>query len=150
MWSVRASGLTVSRVSNPCVTRGTGWKPMIRPCEASYDWTIRASSCTNSALSNGRSALPVSLPLFPEPAGVEHAGYEKKEKCGLFGVWGTDEAARLTYRGLFAQQHRGQESAGIAVVDGSGSLNGHAGMGLVSQVFTPRDFKEELIGHAAI
>jgi glutamine phosphoribosylpyrophosphate amidotransferase len=70
--------------------------------------------------------LPVSLPLFPQVDAAAHADYEKKEKCGLFGVWGTDEAARLAYRGLFAQQHRGQESAGIAVADGTGTLKGHA------------------------
>ena len=43
--------------------------------------------------------------------------YEKKEKCGLFGIWGTSEASNIIYQGLFAQQHRGQESAGIAVTD---------------------------------
>ena len=74
---------------------------------------------------------------------------EKKEKCGVFGVWGTPDAAALAYRGIFAQQHRGQESAGIAVTDGA-TLNGHTGMGLVSQVFTPRMMKEELVGTAAI
>ncbi|MGH7214555.1 MAG: amidophosphoribosyltransferase [Tepidisphaeraceae bacterium] len=75
--------------------------------------------------------------------------YEKKEKCGVFGVWGTKDAAQITYQGLFSQQHRGQESAGIAVSDGQ-MLNGHAGMGLVSQVFTPRMLREDLAGHAAI
>jgi amidophosphoribosyltransferase len=75
--------------------------------------------------------------------------YEKKEKCGLFGIWGLDEASQVCYQGLFAQQHRGQESAGIAVTDG-GQINGHTGMGLVSQVFTPRLLKEELKGRAAI
>jgi amidophosphoribosyltransferase len=85
--------------------------------------------------------LAVSLPLLDE--------YEKKEKCGLFGIWGTPEASQITYQALFAQQHRGQESAGIVVSDGAG-LNGHAGMGLVSQVFNPRMLKEELAGHAAI
>src|SRR5204863_876386 len=75
--------------------------------------------------------------------------YEKKEKCGLFGIWGTPEASQICYQGLFAQQHRGQESAGIVVSDGVG-LNGHAGMGLVSQVFTPRILKEELAGKAGI
>jgi len=40
--------------------------------------------------------------------------YEKKEKCGLFGVWGTKDASQVCYQGLFALQHRGQESAGIA------------------------------------
>jgi amidophosphoribosyltransferase len=83
----------------------------------------------------------VSLPIYDE--------YEKKEKCGLFGIWGTDHAAPICYQGLFAQQHRGQESAGIVVSDGVG-LKGHADMGLVSQVFSPRLLREELSGHAAI
>lgn len=58
-----------------------------------------------------------------------------KEECGIFGVSapGT-EAARLTFFGLFALQHRGQESAGIAVADGS-RVKMHKDMGLVSQVF---------------
>ena len=75
--------------------------------------------------------------------------YEKKEKCGIFGIWGTKESSHLCYQALFAQQHRGQESAGIVVSDGT-TLNGHAGMGLVSQVFNPRLLREELAGHAAI
>src|SRR5688572_27342502 len=91
--------------------------------------------------SETETSLGVSLGLFDE--------YEKKEKCGLFGVWGTTEASHVTYQGLFAQQHRGQESAGIAVSDGV-TLNGHMGMGLVSQIFTPRMLKEELAGRAAI
>ena len=85
--------------------------------------------------------MAVSLPLFDE--------YEKKEKCGLFGVWGSPDAAQVVYQGLFAQQHRGQESAGIVASNGS-ELNGHAGMGLVSQVFNPRMLREELTGNAAI
>jgi amidophosphoribosyltransferase len=75
--------------------------------------------------------------------------YEKKEKCGVFGIWGPKEAAQICYQGLFAQQHRGQESAGIVVSDGV-TLEGHAGMGLVSQVFSPRMLREELVGHASI
>jgi amidophosphoribosyltransferase len=89
----------------------------------------------------------VSLPLPVVPEAL--ASVEKKEKCGVFGVWGTDAAAELTYAGLFAQQHRGQESAGIAVSNGT-DLAGHADMGLVSQVFGPRVMKEKLIGHAAV
>src|SRR6186997_1729663 len=58
-----------------------------------------------------------------------------KEECGLFGVWAPgEEVARLSYFGLFAQQHRGQESAGIAVSDGSNILV-YKELGLVSQVF---------------
>ena len=73
-----------------------------------------------------------------------------REECGVFGVWAPGEdVARLTYFGLYALQHRGQESAGIAVSDGT-QLNGHMGMGLVSQVFNPRMLREELAGAAAI
>ena len=57
------------------------------------------------------------------------------EECGLFGVWAPgDDVARLAYFGLFAQQHRGQESAGIAVSDGSNILV-YKDLGLISQVF---------------
>ncbi|HLB39614.1 MAG TPA: amidophosphoribosyltransferase [Actinomycetota bacterium] len=58
-----------------------------------------------------------------------------KDECGLFGVWAPgDDVARLTYFGLFAQQHRGQESAGIAVSDGHNILV-YKDLGLVAQVF---------------
>jgi amidophosphoribosyltransferase len=58
-----------------------------------------------------------------------------KEECGLFGVWAPgDDVARLAYFGLFAQQHRGQESAGIAVSDGTNILV-YKDLGLISQVF---------------
>ncbi|HXF35772.1 MAG TPA: class II glutamine amidotransferase, partial [Actinomycetota bacterium] len=58
-----------------------------------------------------------------------------REACGLFGVWAPGEdVARLAYFGLFALQHRGQESAGIAVADGEHVLV-YKELGLVSQVF---------------
>ncbi|SDG35465.1 amidophosphoribosyltransferase [Desulfosporosinus hippei] len=61
-----------------------------------------------------------------------------KEECGVFGIYAPDqEVARLTYYGLYALQHRGQESAGIAVSNGR-SINVHKGMGLVSEVFSDR------------
>lgn len=60
-----------------------------------------------------------------------------KDKCGVFGVWGHPDAVRLTYLGMYAQQHRGQESAGIAVSDGR-DITGLAGMGLVADVFGSR------------
>jgi amidophosphoribosyltransferase len=57
------------------------------------------------------------------------------DQCGLFGIFGHPEAARLTYLGLYALQHRGQESAGIVSSDGF-RLRIEKGMGLVNDVFT--------------
>ncbi|MCD6567407.1 MAG: amidophosphoribosyltransferase [Dehalococcoidia bacterium] len=58
-----------------------------------------------------------------------------RESCGVFGIYAPGiEVARIIFFGLFALQHRGQESAGIAVSDGS-YINSHSAMGLVSQVF---------------
>ena len=55
--------------------------------------------------------------------------------CGIIGVAGVPEAARVTYLGLYSLQHRGQESAGVVAVDGAGVARAHRGMGLVSDVF---------------
>ncbi len=72
-----------------------------------------------------------------------------KEACGVFGVIGPDEpVAHLTYLGLYALQHRGQESAGMAVSDGE-HLTVVRDMGLVSNVFDDRTLAP-LIGHLAI
>jgi len=63
-----------------------------------------------------------------------------REECGVVGVYTPGgEASRLAFFGLFALQHRGQESAGIAAADGE-SINVHAKMGLVTQIFRERDF----------
>jgi amidophosphoribosyltransferase len=59
---------------------------------------------------------------------------DKKENCGLFGIFGDPEAVQKTYYGLFALQHRGQESAGIASSNGE-TINVYTGMGNVSRVF---------------
>ncbi|NQT71403.1 MAG: amidophosphoribosyltransferase [Chloroflexi bacterium] len=71
------------------------------------------------------------------------------EACGVFGIYAPDEdVARLTYFGLYALQHRGQESAGIATTDGD-SISLYADMGLVSQVFN-EEVLEQLGGSMAI
>ena len=57
-----------------------------------------------------------------------------KEECGVFGIYGHSEAANLTYLGLYALQHRGQESVGIATSDG-GRLQMHKAMGYVADNF---------------
>ncbi len=56
--------------------------------------------------------------------------------CGIIGVSGVPDAARLAYLGLYSLQHRGQESSGVVAVDGEGVARSHRGMGLVSDVFT--------------
>jgi len=72
-----------------------------------------------------------------------------RESCGVFGVYAPNEdVARLTFFALFALQHRGQESAGIATTDGK-KLRVYAKMGLVSQVFS-EDSLSQLTGDIAI
>jgi len=71
-----------------------------------------------------------------------------KEYCGIFGVYGHPEAARLAFFGLYALQHRGQESCGIVVADGQHVMQ-HKGMGLVAEVFN-QPILDSLKGHLAI
>lgn len=70
------------------------------------------------------------------------------EECGLCGVYGHREASKLTYLGLYALQHRGQESAGIFSSSGK-KIYHHVGMGLVSDVFN-RDTLNQLRGHLTL
>jgi len=70
------------------------------------------------------------------------------DECGVFGVFGHPEAANLTYLGLYALQHRGQESAGIVASQG-GDLNMHRAMGEVEEIFQPRVLAK-LAGSSAI
>lgn len=72
-----------------------------------------------------------------------------QEACGVFGIYAPEEkVAKLAYFGLYALQHRGQESAGIATFDGD-RVHIHKDMGLVSQVFS-EDNLQELTGTIAI
>jgi amidophosphoribosyltransferase len=71
-----------------------------------------------------------------------------KEECGIFGVYGHKDAAKLTYFGLYALQHRGQESAGIVSSDGE-TVREHKGMGLVHDVFNEAVLSQ-LHGHLAV
>ena len=81
----------------------------------------------------------------PEPAC--EADFMKHE-CGVFGVFGRPEASKITYLGLYALQHRGQESAGIVSCDG-GQFHRHRDMGMVHDVFQ-KETLEALPGDAAI
>ncbi|MEK9908489.1 MAG: amidophosphoribosyltransferase, partial [Aquiluna sp.] len=72
-----------------------------------------------------------------------------QDKCGVFGVWAEgEEVAKLAYFGLYALQHRGQESAGIATANGE-KIVVFKDMGLVSQVFSEASL-ESLTGHIAV
>ncbi len=71
-----------------------------------------------------------------------------KEECGIFGIYNNREAANLTYLGLYALQHRGQESAGISSFDGK-VMHSHRQMGLVADIFKLHVL-EKLKGHCAI
>lgn len=86
-------------------------------------------------------SLPVVDPFAPED--------KPAHECGVFGIVAPDaDVARLTFFGLYALQHRGQESAGIAVSNGR-SLRYHKEMGLVSQVFNEEKLRP-LAGYLAI
>lgn len=78
-----------------------------------------------------------------------HHDDDPHEECGVIGVFAPNEdVARMTFFGLYALQHRGQEAAGIAVADGQ-AISIYKGVGLVSQVFTATTMTE-LNGHYAI
>ena len=71
------------------------------------------------------------------------------DNCGVFGIFGNSRAAKLTYFGLYALQHRGQESAGIVTSD-RGIIHMHKGMGEVSEVFADEKTLSRLSGNMAI
>ncbi|MFT8348146.1 amidophosphoribosyltransferase [Clostridium saccharoperbutylacetonicum] len=73
-----------------------------------------------------------------------------KDECGVFGVYANQQidVASMTYYGLYALQHRGQESAGIAVADGE-KIDIHKGLGLITEAFKPEDISK-LKGHIAV
>src|SRR5579864_1061653 len=82
----------------------------------------------------------------PKPEGSEDAVYDK---CGVAGIFAPGEdVARATFFALYALQHRGQESAGIAVSDGA-VLRCHRDMGLISSIFT-EEILAQLPGHLSV
>ena len=77
--------------------------------------------------------------------------HKPRHECGVFAVYGHPDAALLTYYGLFALQHRGQESAGMVAAEGPNKpFNIHRGMGLVSQVFLEKDLQQLRVGTRSI
>ncbi len=104
-----------------------------------------------NATSRRGSEGPVVLKQPDSPLSALSERPDKPEEaCGVFAVLASGQpVANLTYFGLYALQHRGQESAGIAVFDGERKVRLHKDMGLVSQVFD-QDVLERMPGHLAI
>ena len=78
----------------------------------------------------------------------QDSSYYPKHECGVCGIFGHQDAAKLSYFGLYALQHRGQESAGIVSSDGN-KVNIYKNMGLVPEVFSEK-ILQKLTGHLAI
>lgn len=87
----------------------------------------------------------IERPIY---AKITFVMYNIHEECGVFGVYGHPEAANLTYLGLYALQHRGQEGAGICSSDGK-QLQVEKSMGLVADIFSEKRLRR-LPGHIAI
>src|SRR5262245_49654531 len=130
-------------------------------------WSTRCPAFGSRAVDAGRRCLRPYHEEVPYPSTGDHPGPRRRggdgrlnhdldpqekgpqDACGVFGVWAPGEdVAKLTYFGLYALQHRGQESAGIAVSNGRQILV-YKDMGLVSQVFDDSSL-ESLKGHLAI
>src|SRR6201992_1616335 len=93
-------------------------------------------------------AMPIGWAGRPCPADCDGT----RDECGVFGLYAPGhEVSRLSYFALFALQHRGQESAGIAAADRNGHIITRRELGLVNQVFTESDLRtlagELAIGH---
>src|SRR5690348_17434530 len=80
---------------------------------------------------------------------MQKPAYYPKHYCGVFGVFGHPNASELAYFGLYALQHRGQESAGIVTCH-DGKFYKHHGMGLVPQIFNDPKILHDLVGDRAI
>ena len=109
------------------------------PTPSGSDSVPRIEAPTPETPVDHRIPLPVCQPNPRADAGA--TGGAPREKCGVFAIWGGAEPARSTYFALYAQQHRGQESAGMAITDGA-SITSRVGMGLVPEVFSNRSIRE--------
>ncbi|HTB73736.1 MAG TPA: hypothetical protein VK762_10860, partial [Polyangiaceae bacterium] len=94
------------------------------------------------------SHAPGGAGALPGPRGQLLEDDHFRDECGVFGVFDHSEAANMTYLGLHALQHRGQESAGIVTTDGE-KLYAHRSMGLVQDAFTQEQLAK-LPGRIAI
>ncbi len=116
-----------------------------------YDHSSPGESCPVSNVPSPGSVVPARAADTQDLAPLDLASYAEgpREECGVFGIYAPGEdVATLTYFALYALQHRGQESAGIAVSDGR-RLVVHKDMGLVNQVFNETGLAA-LQGHMAV
>src|SRR6267143_2971956 len=101
----------------------------------------------------GRATPPSSTPSSVSDRYISRAYPDAWEidnrMCGIIGVTGVPDAARIAYLGLYSLQHRGQESGGMVAVDGEGVARSHRGMGLVSDIFNEKVLSD-LPGDVAI
>ncbi len=110
---------------------------------------VPGSTCFAEMGAGGRAALAAIAPVDNAAVhGIKESGDAFRDECGVAAVYEHPEAARQVYLSLYALQHRGQESAGIASADGNG-LSNIKGMGLVSEIFT-EDVLVKLQGPMAI
>ncbi|MGA3081933.1 MAG: amidophosphoribosyltransferase [Terracidiphilus sp.] len=107
-----------------------------------------ASFVSGHDFSRAAKATELARALAPEGSLCTEDDPKLREECGVIAIHGHPEAARQAYLGLYALQHRGQESAGIATADGLHLAN-IKGMGLVSEIFTD-DVLAKLPGEMAI
>ncbi|HRD76883.1 MAG TPA: class II glutamine amidotransferase, partial [Hyphomicrobiaceae bacterium] len=108
---------------------------------------VRAASTRLSAQALPPAPQPNALP--PAPTFNRHGDDRLREECGVFGIFGHDDAAALTVLGLHALQHRGQEGCGIVTYDGT-QFKQERRLGLVGDNFNKADVIAKLKGHIAI
>jgi len=109
---------------------------------------VEGSAFALRAFNSARERVP-HVPILGHGIAQTDACSDKlREECGVVAIYGHPQAAREAYLSLYALQHRGQESAGIATADGQRLAN-IKGMGLVSEIFTD-DVLAKLPGHMAI
>lgn len=105
-------------------------------------------SLAQSTIVNRQSSILSQSSIVNRPSSI--LSDRPREECGVFAVFGNADAAKLTYFGLYALQHRGQESAGIVASDGKHVVE-HKAMGLVPEIFNEgilEDLKGEMaLGH---
>ena len=132
----------VSRLSDAIQEQAQGWFAGVAGGERMSD--LLQPLAANPCLKSGTWGTQ-----FEGDSEGDDAPFDKlREECGVMAIYDHPDAARMTYWGLYALQHRGQESGGIASADGEAVVD-FKGMGLVSEIFTD-DVLARLPGHLAI